>query len=103
MLATGGASLRVLAAKFEVSHDSLWYHKKHHISREYIAQCRVGPLQDEEQLRELCAKTGTSVLDNLRALNAGFVSRWLVALEAGSDDMLVSLGGQIRKNFEWRD
>jgi hypothetical protein len=36
----------------------------------------------------------------LRAINAGVTSRWLAALESGSDDVFIALTGQIRKNLE---
>jgi hypothetical protein len=100
LLASGGASLRPLAAKFGLSVNSLHHHRHKHISPEYTAAVRIGPLQSEEQLRDLCAQNGVSVVENLRALNAGVVSRWLAALEAGSDDVFISLTGQIRKNLE---
>lgn len=100
LLATGGASLMALGVKFGLSKDSLHRHKREHISAEYTAAVRLGPLQDMEELQALCAKHGTGVIDALQALNAGVTSRWLVALESGSDEMLVSLTGQIRKNLE---
>jgi hypothetical protein len=100
LLATGGASLMALGVKFGLSKDSLHRHKRDHISAEYTAAVRLGPLQDLEELRALCAKHGTGIIDAMQAINAGVTSRWLVALESGSDDMLVSLTGQIRKNLE---
>jgi hypothetical protein len=65
-----------------------------------VAAVRIGPLESEEQLRDLCANQGVSVVENLRAINAGVTSRWLAALEAGSDDVFIALTGQIRKNLE---
>jgi hypothetical protein len=100
LLVSGGASLRPLAAKFNLSVNSLHHHRHNHISREYVAAVRIGPLESEEQLRDLCANQGVSVVENLRAINAGVTSRWLAALEAGSDDVFIALTGQIRKNLE---
>jgi hypothetical protein len=100
LLVSGGASLRPLAAKFNLSVNSLHYHRHKHISPEYVAAVRIGPLESEEQLRDLCAKNGVSVVENLRAINAGVTSRWLAALESGSDDVFIALTGQIRKNLE---
>jgi hypothetical protein len=56
LLVSGGASLRPLAAKFNLSVNSLHYHRHKHISPEYVAAVRIGPLESEEQLRDLCAK-----------------------------------------------
>jgi hypothetical protein len=75
-------------------------HSKKHVSPEYRSAVRLGPFQSEERLRQLCAENGVSVVETLRAVNAGVSARWLVAFEAGADDTFVSLTGQIRKNLE---
>jgi hypothetical protein len=80
--------------------SSIYNHAKKHISAEYRAAVRIGPFESEERLRQLCAENGVSVVENLRALNAGVTARWLAAFEAGADDMFVSLTGQCRKNLE---
>jgi hypothetical protein len=81
LLATGGASLMALGVKFGLSKDSLHRHKREHISAEYTAAVRLGPLQDLEELRALCAKHGTGIIDAMQAINAGVTSRWLVSAD----------------------
>ena len=99
LIATG-ATLKPLAARFGLKPSSLYNHSKKHISPEYRAAIRLGPFESEERLRQLCAENGASVVEQLRAVNAGVSARWLVAFEAGADDTFVSLTGQIRKNLE---
>jgi hypothetical protein len=99
LIATG-APLKPLAPRFGLNPSSLYNHAKKHISAEYRAAVRLGPFESEERLRQLCAENGTSVVETLRAVNAGVSARWLVAFESGADDTFVSLTGQIRKNLE---
>jgi hypothetical protein len=99
LIATG-APLKPLAVRFGLTSSSVWNHAKKHISAEYRAAVRLGPFESEERLRQLCAENGVSVVETLRAINAGVSARWLVAFEAGADDTFVSLTGQLRKNLE---
>jgi hypothetical protein len=94
------APLKPLAARFGLKPSSLYNHSKKHISPEYRAAVRLGPFESEERLRQLCAENGVSIVETLRAVNAGVSSRWLIAFEAGADDTFISLTGQIRKNLE---
>jgi hypothetical protein len=94
------APLKPLATRFGLKPSSLYNHSKKHISPEYRAAVRLGPFESEERLRQLCAENGVSIVETLRAVNAGVSARWLVAFEAGADDTFVSLTGQIRKNLE---
>jgi hypothetical protein len=99
LIASGGP-LKPLAPRFGLKASSVYNHARRHISSEYRAAVRLGPFESEERLRQLCAEAGTSVVETLRAVNAGVSARWLVAFEAGADDTFVSLTGQIRKNLE---
>jgi hypothetical protein len=40
----------------------------------------------------LLAETGASVLDRYNAIYAGHLSRWLLALEAGNDEVMIRHG-----------
>jgi hypothetical protein len=95
VVATGahGTGRRPLAEKYGVSGDALFRHAKRHISDEYRRAVKVGPFESEEALRKLLAETGASVLDRFNAVYRGHLSRWLVALEAGNDDMMLRHGG----------
>jgi hypothetical protein len=99
LIATG-AALKPLAPRFGLKPSSLYNHSKKHVSAEYRAAIRLGPFESEARLRQLCAENGVSVVETLRAVNAGVSARWLVAFEAGADDTLINLTGQIRKNLE---
>src|SRR5262249_43494918 len=100
LLVSGGTSLRPLAAKFNLSVISLHHHRHYHISPDYVSAVRVGSLESESCVSVLRANLGVNVPDNLRANNVGVTSRWLTAFESGSDDLLIALTGQLRKNLE---
>ena len=99
LIATG-ASLKPLASRFGLKPSSLYNHSKKHVSSEYRAAVRLGPFESEARLRQLCAENGVSVVETLRAVNAGVSARWLSAFEAGADDTFISLTAQMRKNLE---
>ena len=99
LIATG-ASLKPLASRFGLKPSSLYNHSKKHVSTEYRAAVRLGPFESETRLRQLCAENGVSVVETLRAVNAGVSARWLAAFEAGADDTFISLTAQMRKNLE---
>src|SRR5215831_12419627 len=99
LIATG-ASLKPLAPRFDLKPSSLYNHSKKHVSAEYRAAVRLGPFESETRLRQLCAENGVSVVETLRAVNAGVSARWLAAFEAGADDTFISLTAQMRKNLE---
>ena len=48
--------------------------------------------RSEDHLRQLLADTGSTVLDRFNGLYNGHLSRWLVALEAHNDAMMVQHG-----------
>jgi hypothetical protein len=87
-----GSGRRALAQKFGVTEISIWNHGKNHISPEYRQAVLAGPLRSENDLRELVAEEGISVLQNFRAIFNGHRSRWLNALETGSDEVMISHG-----------
>jgi hypothetical protein len=99
LIATG-ASLKPLASRFGLKPSSLYNHSKKHVSAEYRAAVRLGPFESEARLRQLCAENGVSVVETLRAVNAGVSARWLAAFEAGADDTFISLTAQMRRNLE---
>ena len=87
-----GSGRRALAQKFGVTEISIWNHGKNHITPEYRQAVLAGPLRSEHDLRELVAEENTSVLQNFRGLYNAHRSRWLVALEAGSDELMITHG-----------
>jgi len=87
-----GTGLRALGQKFGVSFRALHRHGKAHISQEYRRAVKIGPFQSEDHLRKLLADTGASVLDRFNGLYNGHLSRWLVALEANNDPLMISHG-----------
>jgi hypothetical protein len=87
-----GGGRRAIAAKFGLSESSIYNHGRKHISAEYRNAILAGPLASADDLRELAAKEGTSALQNFRSLYNGHRDRWLVALEAGDDLMMISHG-----------
>jgi hypothetical protein len=99
-LAASGASLAPLAAQFGLKKSAIYNHASRHISEAYRAAIKIGPFESEEHLRRLCAESGVSVLDNLRAIYGGVASRWLVAFEAGADQTLALLTSRLQSNLE---
>jgi hypothetical protein len=97
-----GDQVKPLAAKFKLTPSALYNHKKKHISAEYVRAVRIGPLESEEQLRDLCTRHGGSVIENLTAIYAGLVARWLAAFEGGDDQTLSALTHRLHKNLELR-
>jgi hypothetical protein len=87
-----GTGDRALGTKFGVSRQALGRHRRAHISEEYRAAVKIGPFQSEAALRQLLAEEGASVLDRFNAVYGGHLSRWLTALEAGDDNVMVLHG-----------
>ena len=99
-LIASGSVLKPLAGKFDLKYSAIYAHAKNHVTDEYKRAIRVGPFSSESQLRALCAEGSTSVLESLRGLYGGLVSRWLTALEAGSDKTLIMLTGKMLAALE---
>jgi hypothetical protein len=76
-------------------------HGRDHITPEYRADVLAGPFRSEDDLRELAAEEGISVLQNYRAVFNGHHQRWLVALEIGDDDAMVK-HGRAMDGMLWR-
>jgi hypothetical protein len=87
---TRGGGRLALSEKFGINVGSIYYHSQNHISAEYRRAILAGPFRSEEDLRELAAEEGVSVLQNFRALYNAHRARWLVALESGDDDALIA-------------
>jgi hypothetical protein len=85
-----GKGRRGLAEKFELTPDAIYNHSRHHISPEYRRAILAGPFRSEDDLRQLVAEAGQSVLVNFRSLFNSHRQRWLVAFEAGDDVMMVT-------------
>jgi hypothetical protein len=85
-----GTGRLALSKKFGINPGSIYYHSHHHISAEYRAAILAGPFRSEDDLRQLVAEEGVSVLQNFRALFNAHRGRWLVALEAGNDEMTIA-------------
>jgi hypothetical protein len=95
-----GATVRPLAARFGVAQRPLYNHRDRHISKEFKAAVRVGPLASEAHLRDICDGNERSVLEQLRAINGAVSTRWLLAFEAGAHDRFIELTVQLRKNLQ---
>jgi hypothetical protein len=52
---------------------------------EYRRAILAGPFGSEDELRQLAAEEGTTVLQSLRVIFNGHRQRWLLALETGDD------------------
>lgn len=87
-----GSGRREIARKFGVPQSSVYNHGRNHISAEYRAAVLAGPFRSEDDLRQLAAEEGVSVLQNYRAVFNGHRMRWLTALEIGDDDAMVKHG-----------
>jgi hypothetical protein len=98
---TNGTGRRAIAAKFGVTADSVAYHGRWHITPEYRAAVLAGPFRSEDDLRELAAEEGISVLQSYRAVFNGHRMRWLVALEIGDDDNMAR-HGRVMDTMLWR-
>jgi hypothetical protein len=96
-----GGGRRALAEKFSLSESAVYNHSRRHISAEYRRAILAGPLGSEDDLRELAAEEGVSVLQNYRAVFNGHRSRWLRALEVGDDDAMVK-HGRAMDGMLWR-
>jgi hypothetical protein len=84
-----GRGRRALSEKFGINEGSIYNHSRKHISEEYRKAVMIGPFRSEQDLRELAAEEGTSVLINYRAIFNAHRGRWLHALEIGDDDAMV--------------
>jgi hypothetical protein len=80
-----GKGRKAIAAKFNVSEGSVNNHGRFHISVEYKRAILAGPFGSEDELRQLAAAEGSSVLQSLRVIFNGHRHRWLLPMEAGDD------------------
>src|SRR5215469_14470679 len=70
-------------------------------AQEYRNAVLAGPFRSEDDLRELAAEEGISVLQNYRAVFNGHRLRWLAALEIG-DDLMMIRHGRAMDAMLWR-
>ena len=89
-----------MARKFGLPAGSVYWHIRHHISPEYRASITAGPFSSEEQLKKLVSENESSVLDTLKALNSGVLTKWLAAFESDALDGFINLTASARKNLE---
>jgi len=80
-----GVSCNSLAKQFDLHPDAIWRHRRHHVSREFMAGVRLGPFKSEYELRKLVAEEGTSVIENVRSIYGGLSARWLDLFERKED------------------
>jgi hypothetical protein len=85
-----GKGSNALAAKFGVSEGSIYNHSIKHIPPELRRAILAGPFGSEEELRELAAQEGTTVLQSLRVVFNGHRHRWLLSMEAGDDQNMIN-------------
>jgi hypothetical protein len=98
-LAASGVELAPLGEKHGISKFAMLRHAKNHITDEFRRSVKIGPFKSEEHLRNLCADSGASVIENLRAVYSGLASRWLANLEAGADHALVAITAKVHDNL----
>jgi hypothetical protein len=84
-----GSGRKSIAARFNLSPGSVGNHFYHHISAEYRRAILAGPFGSEEELRQLAAEEGTTVLQSLRVIFNGHRARWLLSMEAGDDHNMI--------------
>jgi hypothetical protein len=84
-----GRGRRALAEKFGLGENSIWNHSKNHISAEYRKAVLAGPFRSEDDLRQLVAEEGQSVIVNFRSIFNGHRQRWLAAMEGHNDAMMI--------------
>jgi hypothetical protein len=82
LLKAGGASLDALAAKFDVSRDSIDRHWHRHVSAESKATYLIGPAE-MATIAERAAQEGDSVIDYLKMCRTTLVGQLAAASEAG--------------------
>ena len=99
-LICSGSPIKPLARKFGLPAGSVYWHIRHHISPEYRASITAGPFSSEEQLKKLVSENESSVLDTLKALNSGVLTKWLAAFESDALDGFINLTASARKNLE---
>jgi hypothetical protein len=98
---SNGTGRRAIAAKFGIKPGSIDFHSHNHISAEYRKAVLAGPFRSEDDLRELAAEEGISVLQNYRAVFNGHRMRWLRALEIGDDSAMIQ-HGRAMDGMLWR-
>jgi hypothetical protein len=105
LLVTGdgshATSRNAIATKYGAKVYALQQHAKWHITDAYRAAVLAGPFRSEDDLRQLAAEEGTSVLQNYRAVFNGHRDRWLRALEVGDDEAMVK-HGRVMDGMMWR-
>ena len=98
LVARGGV-ISSVADRFKINKHALYRHAANHITDKYKQSVRVGPFESEDRMRALYADTSTSVLENLRGIYGGLLTRWFVALEAESDQPMVLLTTKMHENL----
>ena len=78
-----GRGQKAIAVKFGLGLSAVSHHARTHITIEYRRAVLAGPLRSEEDLRQVVAEEGVSVLQNFRGLFNAHRARWMVALESG--------------------
>jgi hypothetical protein len=96
-----GTGKKAIADKYGVQIHTLTKHSRSHITDAYRAAVLAGPFRSEDDLRQLAAEEGTSVLQNYRAVFNGHRDRWLRALEIGDDEAMVK-HGRVMDVMLWR-
>jgi hypothetical protein len=99
LLKAGGASLRSLAAKFDVSLDAVDRHWHKHVSAEMKASYLLGPVQLQE-LAAKAAEQGVSVLDHLHAVRTVMMGHLASVTEAGDSRTAAIVAGRLTTLLE---
>lgn len=79
-----GAELAATARRFGLGRESVRRHFNDHVSKALIEALKMGPYGSREQLAEMCAAEGVSVVEGLRALYASHHAAMVANREVGA-------------------
>jgi transposase-like protein len=94
-----GVSVSALSRRYDVSTDSLYRHRKTHLTAQLRAKLIAGP-DIEIDLDRLRESESQSLLANLVALRHRLFASLDVAEECGDSNMVCRVTGQIHQNLE---
>lgn len=98
-LVAAGESVTAVAAQFGLTHDSVSRHFSGHVTPQFKRAVKVGSTVSEAELARVCAESGRSVLEHLRANVATLSAQIAISQEAGAVNHLVSLIRERRENL----
>ena len=94
LLLAGGASVRSVATKLDLSPDSVWRHWTRHCSSDRKAQLIAGPLK-LNQLAERAAEEGLSLVEYLSLIRTVLLGQFTTCAEAGDRHGTAVIAGRL--------